>query len=284
VLVPVLDNDKHYWVGDAEVDKLLRHAETWLADHPLREQIAKRYLRFQRRLTRELLSRLAEQEDPDADEARHGAAEERLERPLSLAQQRVDAVLAVVEASGARQVVDLGCGEGRYVAALLKQPRIDKVVGVDVAASAIERAEERLDLSRMNERQRARVELLHGSFTYRDARLTGMDVALAIEVIEHLEPDRVDAFTRNLLGFVAAPVAVVTTPNAEFNVRFAGLAAGAFRHDDHRFEWTRAQFRAWAEGAAAAYGYTVELLPVGEVDAELGAPTQMAVFRRRGAA
>ena len=283
VLVPVLDNDKHYWVGDDEVDKLLRHAQDWLGAHPEREQIAARYLRYQRRLTRAALSRLVDDADPDAEEVEHAAAEAQLERPLSLAQRRIDAVLEVLRAAGARRVVDLGCGEGRLVSALLQDRRFTKVVGVDVAASAIERAAERLELARMNERQRARVDLLHGSLTYRDPRLADMDAAVAVEVIEHVEPDRVDLFTRNLLEFVAAPVTIVTTPNAEYNVRFDGLAAGQLRHQDHRFEWTRAQFAAWAGAAAQRFSCSVEILPVGDVDAELGAPTQMAVFRRAGA-
>jgi 3' terminal RNA ribose 2'-O-methyltransferase Hen1 len=278
--VPVLDNEKHYWVGDDEVDKLLRHANEWLPEHPQREQIVSRYLRYQRRLTREALSRLVDEADPDAAEAEHGAAEERLERPISLAQRRTDAVLEVLAAAGARRIVDLGCGEGRLIAALLRDRRFAKVTGVDVAASAIERATERLELKHLGERQRARVELLHGSLIYRDPRLEGNDAAVAIEVIEHVEPDRIDLFTRNLLEFVAAPLTIVTTPNAEYNVRFDGLAAGQLRHQDHRFEWTRAQFAAWAAAAAQRYGNAVELVPVGDVDPELGAPTQMAVFRR----
>ncbi|HEX6812438.1 MAG TPA: 3' terminal RNA ribose 2'-O-methyltransferase Hen1 [Planctomycetota bacterium] len=284
VLVPVLDNDKHYWVGDDEVDKLLRHAEDWLPAHPEREQITSRYLRYQRRLTREALSRLVDDADPDAEEVVHAAAEEQLERPLSLARRRADAVLEVLARSGAQRVVDLGCGEGRLIEALLRDRRFTKVLGVDVAASAIERAGERLELPRMNERQRARVELLHGSLIYRDPRLAGMDAAIAVEVIEHLEPDRVDLFTRNLLEFIGAPLSIVTTPNAEYNARFDALAAGHFRHADHRVEWTRAQFAAWAGEAAQRFGCSVEIAPVGDVDEQLGAPTQMAVFRRGGAA
>ncbi|MFY9342483.1 MAG: 3' terminal RNA ribose 2'-O-methyltransferase Hen1 [Planctomycetota bacterium] len=282
VLVPVLDDDKHYWVGDDEVDKLLRHAQQWLADHPARDQIATRYLRHQRRLTRLLLSRLVDDADPDAEDIEHGTAEAKLERPLSLAARRTDAVLEVLAAASTRTVVDLGCGEGRLLEALLRDRRYDKVVGVDVAASALERAADRLDLARANERQKARIGLLHGSLIYRDRRLAGMDAATAIEVIEHLEPDRIDLFTRNLFAHVDARVTVVTTPNADYNVRFADLPAGRFRHADHRFEWTRGQFAAWAEAAARAHGRTVQFQPVGDVDPELGAATQMAVFTRTG--
>lgn len=284
VLVPVLDDDKHYWVGDAEVDKLLHHGKDWLPAHPAKDQIARRYLRHQGRLTRLLLSRLADDEDPDAAEQEHTAAEHQIERPLRLDEERRERVLAAVFEGGARRVVDLGCGEGRLVAALLADRRCEHVTGVDVATTALSRAAERLDLLRLPERQRSRVELLHGSLTYRDRRLRGFDAATAVEVIEHLEPGRLDLFTRNLFEFVDAPLTIVTTPNAEYNALFDGLSAGRFRHNDHRFEWTRAQFAAWAEPAAARFGRTVAFAPIGPVDERHGAPTQMAVFRRGGGA
>jgi 3' terminal RNA ribose 2'-O-methyltransferase Hen1 len=124
--------------------------------------------------------------------------------------------------------------------------------------------------------QRAR--LLHGSLTYRDARLAGFDAAAVVEVIEHLDPPRLGAFARVLFEFARPRTVVLTTPNAEYNTKYPGLAAGAFRHADHRFEWSRAQFRQWATAAAERYGHTVRFLPVGPEDAEVGSPTQMGVF------
>ena len=58
------------------------------------------------------------------------------------------------------------------------------------------------------------------------------------------------------------------------------LPAGATRHRDHRFEWTREEFRGWAGGVAAEHGYDVRFEPVGEDDPEVGPPTQLAVFVR----
>ena len=60
----------------------------------------------------------------------------------------------------------------------------------------------------------------------------------------------------------------------------SGLAPGALRHRDHRFEWTRAELRAWAERVAAEHGYRVSFAPIGPDDPEVGPPTQMAVFLR----
>ncbi len=282
VLMPVLDDDKHYWVGDEEVEKLLRHGEGWLAAHPERELITRRYLRHQRSLAREALERLAGEEATEPEEREHVRNEEEaaLESRLSLNDQRLQAVVAALKESGATRVVDLGCGEGKLLKALLKERQFTDILGMDVSFRALEIAKERLDLDRLPDLQRRRVGLLHGSLMYRDKRLTGYEAAAVIEVVEHLDPPRLAAFERVLFECARPNVVVLTTPNAEYNVRFDSLPAGTFRHRDHRFEWTRAEFEAWAQGMCARFGYSVHFLPVGPVDAEVGAPTQMAVFSR----
>ncbi|MCK6445634.1 MAG: 3' terminal RNA ribose 2'-O-methyltransferase Hen1 [Planctomycetes bacterium] len=278
VLVPVLDGDKHYWVAEDEIEKLLRHAGAWLNTHPRREWITHRYLRHQRQLTALALSRLADDGDPDEVALEHASEEAAIERPLSLQERRMDAVLERLREAGARSVVDLGCGEGKFIARLLQERRFERIVGVDVSRSVLSRAKERLGLDRAHSAVAARVELLQGSLTYRDARLSGFDAAVAIEVVEHLDPHRLAMFARNSFAFVGAPVTIVTTPNAEYNSRFEGLARGRLRHRDHRFEWTRAEFRAWAESEARRYARSVEFHAIGDEDPELGPPTQMAVF------
>jgi 3' terminal RNA ribose 2'-O-methyltransferase Hen1 len=284
VLLPVLDDDKHYWVGPDEVDKLLRRGSGWLAAHPDRELIADRYLRHDRQLTSEALSRLAEGEgdaaDPDQVAAQRDAAEEAIEAPIRLSEQRLEAVTAAILASGARRVLDLGCGSGRLTAALLKQPAIDLVVGLDVSSRAVELAARRLHVDRMPPHQRDRVQLLHGSLTYRDRRLQGFDAAAVMEVVEHLDPSRLGSFERVLFGHARPATVVLTTPNVEYNVRFEDLPAGTLRHRDHRFEWTRPQFECWAGQAAGRHGYQVAFAGIGPDDPEAGSPTQMAVFSR----
>ena len=277
VLVPVLDDHKHYWVGRAEIDKLLAKGGEWLKAHPKREAITHRYLKRQRPLTREALGRLTEGEPETVEEAH---AEERMEAPLRLATQRVLRVVAELHGAGATSVVDLGCGEGRLLRALLKDPSFERIVGVDVSTSTLERAARRLRLEQMPERQRARLELWQGSMVYRDRRLTGFDAVCAVEVIEHLEPGRLDAFEDAVFAVAAPKMVVVTTPNVEHNVRFESLAAGAFRHHDHRFEWTRSELVRWAEAVAERHGYAVRFEGVGTDDPEVGPPTQMAVFTR----
>ena len=286
VLVPVLDDQKHYWVSEDEVDKLLRAGEGWLSAHPERDAIARRYLRRRTNLVRDAIARLTTEEDPAVDERAPGADDEEatVERTVSLNEQRLASVLAVLRGSGARRVIDLGCGEGRLLKLLLDDRQFEEIVGMDVSYRALEIASNRLRLERMPERQRQRIRLVHGSLMYRDSRLTGYDAASVVEVIEHLDPPRLAAFERVLFEFARPATIALTTPNAEYNVRWATLPAGRFRHRDHRFEWTRAELATWASGVAERFGYDLRFVPIGPNDPEVGAPTQLCVFTRRDVA
>ena len=285
VLIPVLDDEKHYWVGDDEVDKLLRHGEGWLSAHPERETITRRYLKHRHSLVRDAIARLVTEDDPDEDSGAPDAAvrdaeEIALERPMSLHDQRLAIVLGALRASGAESVLDLGCGEGRLLRLLLDERAFTRIVGMDVSYRALEVAADRLKLDRLPPKQRERIELIHGSLLYRDERLTGFDAAAVVEVIEHLDPPRLAAFERVAFEFARPATIVITTPNAEYNVRWPSLPAGRFRHRDHRFEWTRAEFEQWARAVAARFDYVVRFAPVGPPDDEVGAPTQMGIFTR----
>ena len=284
VLLPVLDDSKHYWVSTDEIDKLVRAGGAWLAAHPEKALITRRYLSHRRELTRDALARLAEVDDAEPEEIDNALEGARLveqpDRPVPLHEQRRGAVLAAVRASGAHRVGDLGCGEGVLVADLLADRTIHQVVATDVSARALQIAGRRLKLARMTEQQRARLEIFQSSLTYRDDRLAGLDAAVLMEVIEHVDPPRLAAVERCIFGHAAPGTVIVTTPNVEHNVRFETLPPGTSRHRDHRFEWTRAEFTAWADAVAVGYGYSVRYLPVGVDDAEVGPPTQMAVFSR----
>lgn len=282
VLVPVLDNDKHYWVGDDEVEKLMRHGEGWLAKHPEREGITRRYLKHQRSLVDDALAQLVDESKPDPDAAAeaHAQEEEAVERTISLNEQRLGSVLAALKGSGAARVLDLGCGEGRLLQALLKEKQFTEIVGMDVSHRTLEMAHHRLRYDRLPPTQKERLRLLQGSLIYRDQRLAGFDAAAVVEVIEHLDAPRLAAFERVLFECAKPKHIVITTPNREYNVKWETLPAGKFRHRDHRFEWTRAEFQEWAKAVAARCGYNVRFLPVGPEDAQVGAPTQMAVFER----
>ena len=276
VLVPVLDDDKHYWVGDDEVEKLLRRGEGWLAEHPERTAITERYLKHQRSLTRDALERLVEEdgEDPEGRDR----AEEAMERKVNLSEQRVAAVLVALRGAGARRVLDLGCGEGKLLRALFEDRNFEEISGMDVSHRLLEVAHRRLRLDELPENQRGRIRLFQGSLTYRDHRLAGFDAAAIVEVVEHLDLHRLAAFERVVFEFARPRTVLLTTPNAEYNPLFGGLPTGEFRHGDHRFEWTREEFRAWAADVGERHGYGVRFLPVGAEDPAAGPPTQMGIF------
>ena len=284
VLIPVLDDNKHYFVDQHEVDKLLAKGEGWLSKHPEKELITTRYLKHQRGLKQSALAQLID-DDPDtetnnAEEAQAEAQLQTTEQHMSLHKQRLGAVMAVLKGSEAQRVLDLGCGEGKLLRRLLEESQFTHICGMDVSHRVLEKAADRLKLEQISEHKRARIELIHGSLTYRDARLSGYDAAAVVEVIEHLDPPRLAAFERVLFEFARPGVVVLTTPNSEYNVMWESLPAGKFRHRDHRFEWTRDEFRAWAERVCEQFGYTVRFLPIGTEDATVGSPSQMGVFER----
>src|SRR5262249_47004944 len=250
VLLPVLDDSKHYWVSTDEVDKLIRAGGGWLAGHPEKALITRRYLAHRSSLYNSALARLAEVDDAergsfdnavpaDPDQGQdqdqdHDAAEP----SVPLAELRRGAVLAVLRATGAHRVADVGCGEGALTAALLADQSFTEVIAADVSSRALDIAERRLRLDRMPPRQRERVKLFQSSLTYRDQRLADLDALVLMEVIEHIDLPRLAALERTVFADAAPEHVVVTTPNSEYNVRFEFLAPGAMRHRDHRFEWT----------------------------------------------
>ena len=283
VLLPVLDDAKHYWVSTEEVDKLIRAGRDWLAGHPEKELITRRYLSHQQRLTRSALARLAEADDTEPEELDNAVTEDDADQKKPLAVQRREVILAILRESGARRVGDLGCGAGALTRDLLADQQLDHIVAVDVSARALQLAARHLKLDQMPATRRERLTIFQSSLTYRDDRLAGLDAAVLMEVIEHLDPERIPALERVVFGFAAPATVVVTTPNAEYNAHFETLPVGALRHRDHRFEWTRAQFRAWAGRVAENHGYQVRFRPVGPEHPDDGPPTQLAVFSRQAA-
>ncbi len=273
VLLPVLDDSKHYWVSDDEVGKLVRAGEGWLTDHPDRELITRRYLAHQRTMVADATARLVELDDdvPLEDEP---------ERATPLYNLRAEAVMAALKDVGAHSVADVGCGEGALLRRLIADPSFTSIIGTDVSNRALSAAEERLHFRDFSDRQRERVRLLQSSVTYQDNRIRGLDAVVLMEVIEHVDPERLPSLESSVFEHARPSAVVVTTPNGEYNELYPSLAAGKFRHPDHRFEWTRDELGRWAAGICERHGYSVEFRPIGEVDEQLGSPTQMALFRK----
>jgi 3' terminal RNA ribose 2'-O-methyltransferase Hen1 len=281
VLIPVMDDAKHYWVGDDEIDKLLKRGEGWLEQHPAKELIIRRYLRHQGSLARAALERLApETQDEVLEPDERNGQEDVLETSIRLNDQRMTSVVEALRASGAKTVADLGCGEGKLLQHLIRERWPDRLIGLDPSANELERAARRLKLRAPGGPPEGRVSLLHGSLTYRDERWADADAAALVEVIEHLDPDRLPLMERVVFGEAKPRTVVVTTPNTEYNALFPNLAAGHLRHRDHRFEWTRAEFQDWAKRIGTTYGYCTEFSGIGANDEIRGPPTQMAVFKR----
>lgn len=282
VLIPVLDNNKHYYVGEAEVEKLLRKGEGWLETHPARELIVRRYLRRLGGLVRQANSQLDESADAENAEehALRDSAEEAIEKPIRLNDQRMERIMALIRELGAMSVLDLGCGEGRLLRELIKVSGLNKITGVEVAPRVLAGAGDRLKLDNMPDIKRQRIELLQGSLVYRDDRLKGFDAAAVIEVIEHMEAERLPAFEAAIFGHARPGAVIVTTPNREYNALFEGMKPDSMRHPDHRFEWTRDEFRLWSESVGLAHGYAVRFEGIGIEDLTYGHPTQVAVFTR----
>ena len=280
VLIPVFDRQKHYWVGADEVEKLLRIGEDWLPNHPEKEYITGRYLNRRRSLVNMAFERLAVANAVDGEllTAEPEEAADKPDKKQNLNTQRLGSVIAALKSHGAQRVIDIGCGEGNLLKLLVKERQFTDIAGVDVSHVALERASEKLKLERAGDSMRERIQLFQGSLTYRDSRFSGYDAACVIEVIEHLDVPRLAAFERVLFEFASPPIVILTTPNKEYNTNYENLYEDDLRHGDHRFEWSRQEFRDWASRTAERFGYSVQFSEIGEVDEAHGAPTQMGVF------
>ena len=279
VLIPVFDKQKHYYTSEDEINKLLDHGEGWLSNHPYKEKITRRYFDQRRSYARKALDVLLENDI--TEDSRENAAEEKTAHtPLNTL--RMETVKNAVLASGASTVIDLGCGECRLTSLLLNEQQIKKITACDVMVSTLEKAAQKLHLDRMQPYRRDKLTLMQASLTYRDRRFEGFDCACVIEVIEHIEPARIPAFERSVFEFAAPKTVILTTPNREYNAKYEHMQENTLRHGDHRFEWTRSEFRQWTDHICEKFGYTCEISGIGDTDEKLGSPTQMGVFTKNG--
>lgn len=280
VLIPTLDQDKHYFVNKEEIEKLMQKGEGWLQNHPEREQITKRYLLHFKGLSRMALERLSEGETDDNQEEELGEPTEIKVKKETLHEKRLNMAVEKLLESGANTILDLGCGEGKLIRKLLKHKQFTQITGTDVAYSELMKAKEKLHYDEMAPKQKEKLNLFQSSLTYRDKRFEGFDAAAVIEVIEHLDLNRLKTFERVLFEFAKPQTIILTTPNKDYNVTWESMENDDMRHDDHRFEWTRQEFSDWATHTADTHGYKVEIFQIGEEAEGLGGASQMGIFRK----
>ncbi|MEL6924014.1 MAG: 3' terminal RNA ribose 2'-O-methyltransferase Hen1, partial [Bacteroidota bacterium] len=279
VLLPVLDNNKHYFVSEDEVNKLTSKGQDWLPQHPAYELITRRYLKYKKAYAKKAMALLSPNDDAVLRSATE-EQEEKIEAKLSLHQQRLVAVREVLLQAGARRVLDLGCGSAKLIKLLIGQSQFKKILGMDVSWQALKVAHRRLHSDTWSSKMKERVQLIHGSLSYSDPRLLGYEALALVEVIEHLDESRLGALEHLMFEFTKCRTIVITTPNREYNQLFDNLPKGQFRHSDHRFEWTRSECMAWATRVAQQYAYEFEIKPIGPEHEEWGAPSQMVIFNK----
>lgn len=186
-------------------------------------------------------------------------------------------ILELVRQSGARQVLDLGCGSGIFLWHLLNEPQIENAIGLEQSGISLLQAREKLAV--YLDATPCRLRLINGSYTDPHPELHSFPMAVMIETIEHIEPKHLSMVEQNVFARMRPKQIILTTPNSEYNSLY-GLLPGEFRDPDHQFEWTRAKFQQWANGVAARHDYAVRFAGIGEADLQLGSPTQMAVFQQ----
>ncbi len=199
-----------------------------------------------------------------------------LEAP-DLHQERLQRVVSLVRASGARRVLDLGCGSGGLLQYLLRDDQFERVVGLELSGELL--AQAKLRLENLPAARGGRLELVCGSYADHHPGLLDFDAAAMVETIEHVPPEALSRVERAVFAGLRPRLLVMTTPNHEYNPLF-DMPPGEFRDPDHKFEWDRARFRDWAQGVARRNGYRVRFSGIGEMDAQLGQPTQVARFTR----
>ncbi len=282
ILFPVLDSQKHYWINELEIEKLIARGGEWLKKHPLKEEITTRYLINLKGLVRSALAILMEKDEETMIEAEreNSQKEQIIEKELSLDEIRMSMVIEKLKEHEVSRLIDMGCGEGKLLKSLLSDKSFKKMLGVDVSARALNIAKAKLKWHDLPDRVKSRIDLIAGSVIYRDRRFNGFDAMTLIEVIEHIDLNRLIHLERSVFEFASPGAVIITTPNREYNKNFENLREGQMRHNDHRFEWTREEFENWAKEIAKKYSYQVNFFSVGPAHKAYGSPTQMGVFKK----
>ncbi len=262
VLIPVFDNNKHYFVNNDEVEKLLSKGGDWIDVHPEKDFITSRYLNSKFIDAKKLESLFSKEQNKMIEERKKN----------SLNSQRLSQVTDVIESLNIKSLVDLGCGEGKLIKELLNNTSVEKILGVDISINVLKKAARKLKYDTVKDK----IELVQSSAVYYDERFTEYEAICLIEVIEHIDEQKLYLLKENVFNLVKPKYVIITTPNVEYNTVYE---LDGYRHSDHRFEWSRSEFRLWCEEICNQYNYDVEYFSIGEEMETVGNSTQMGVFK-----
>ncbi|HWO95040.1 MAG TPA: 3' terminal RNA ribose 2'-O-methyltransferase Hen1 [Bacillus sp. (in: firmicutes)] len=272
ILIPVLDNYKHYFIDEKEIEKIQRYGEGWLDEHPLRSYIIEQSLRFKELINKVPISSSIVTENKVNDDVSAPPK-------IRLNEQRYQAIIDKVESLPLNQkVVDFGSGEGKLSVRLGMVPNVQEILAVEPSESSQLRALERFEKAAGKD-QFVCPTPIWGSLFYYDERLRGKDIIILCEVIEHIDEFRLPNIMKTIFGEYRPNALIVTTPNHEYNAVYD--MDENMRHADHRFEWTRGEFKDWCETWIAKFPYSMQLQGIGQEHEEYGFPTQMCTFVRK---
>ncbi|PYF06198.1 3' terminal RNA ribose 2'-O-methyltransferase Hen1 [Ureibacillus chungkukjangi] len=265
VLIPVLDNYKHYYIDEQEVEKIVRYGEGWLDKHPKREFILRQALRF-----KEVYGQFENQ---------HTKKENESSPKLRLNDLRYDKIVGKVNQLKRKEtVVDLGSGEGKLSEKLGFIDGVKEILAVEPSESATLKALKRFEKA-AQDKNFVKPRQIFGSLFYYDERLKGKDVLILCEVIEHIDEYRLPKIIQTILQDYRPRTLIITTPNQEYNEVYG--MGGDYRHPDHRFEWTREEFQTWCKTQNENHEYNIAFDGIGEEHELHGYPTQMCLFTRK---
>ncbi|XP_016985820.1 small RNA 2'-O-methyltransferase [Drosophila rhopaloa] len=191
-----------------------------------------------------------------------------------------------------KKVVEFGCAEMRFFQLMRRIETIENILLVDIDEPLLRKNSISVNplvsdyirhrLSPLN------VRILQGSVADSSEELRNTDAVVALELIEHVYDDVLSKIPSNVFGFMQPKLVVFSTPNSDYNViftRFNPLLPNGFRHDDHKFEWTREEFKSWCLSIVEKYpNYMFSLLGVGNPPKDLesvGHVSQIAIFVRK---
>lgn len=278
VMTYVYNVNRHFEVSQDQLVKLIERNSEWLKEHSKKQLIVQRFLSYKKELTTQALS-LLEIESLDSETIINPNSENEIEKRESLGEKRYKKIYEVVNSlSEGNQVsvVDFGSSTGKLIRSWLYSDfdlsNISEYTLTDVNSKDLSFASRKIDLKKNHF-----INIAHSSLEYFDKRFVNKDIGIMCEIIEHIEPRKLNSVLKNILENYNIKYLIITTPNFEYN-KVYGI--DGFRHWDHRFEYTRAEFENFKKHLSV--DLNVDILDsgfIGEEHIEFGGSTQYVVIK-----